>query len=236
MSERFYVNSRLAPGPALLQGAEARHLVAALRACPGDQVYLFNGDGAQYPAEVVALDRQGVELRILAIEAPARELGFRLEIAAPCPKGDRTRFLIEKLTELGATDFVPLRTGRSVVHPSDNHIDKLRRYVIEASKQCGRNSLLRIASLTDWSAYVAGPGLPSQRLLAHVEAPSRTIPRGQDCAFAVGPEGGFTPDEVAEAGRNGWYATSLGPRTLRVETAALLLVSWSGAPCGVRQP
>ena len=68
-----------------------------------------------------------------------------------CLAGDRGQFLVEKLTELGVTDFVPLRTARSVVHPKD--IDKLRRHVIEASKQCGRNVLMRVAPVIDWKEY-----------------------------------------------------------------------------------
>ena len=72
------------------------------------------------------------------------------EVAAPLPKADRADFLIEKLTELGVTRFVPLRTERSVVHPKATKLDRLERAVIEASKQCGRNVLMQIGPLTDW--------------------------------------------------------------------------------------
>ena len=72
------------------------------------------------------------------------ELSDRLEVAAPLPKGDRAQFLVEKLTELGVTSFVPLKTARSVVEPREAKREKLQRYVIEASKQCGRNVLMRI--------------------------------------------------------------------------------------------
>ena len=65
-------------------------------------------------------------------------------MAAPLPKGDRAQFLIEKLTELGVAAFTPLQTARSVVHPRETKLDKLQRYVIEASKQCGRNMLMGV--------------------------------------------------------------------------------------------
>src|SRR5208282_1002679 len=151
MSERFYVNCPLAPGPVVLQGPEAHHLTTVCRLRAGDRVCLFNGDGRQYPAQVTETSKRAVTLQVVAVESPERELGFRLEIAAPLPKGDRAQFLVEKLTELGATALVPLHTRRSVVHPRESRIDRLERYVVEASKQCERNALLQIRELTDWN-------------------------------------------------------------------------------------
>ena len=83
----------------------------------------------------------------------------------PLPKGDRGDFLVEKLTELGVTRFVPLRTRRSVVHP--DKLDRLERAVIEASKQCGRNVLMEVAPLTDWEDYVGAARCRRCELLAH---------------------------------------------------------------------
>src|SRR5262249_8408268 len=109
MSERFYINCRLAPGLVTLSGPEAHHLAVVCRVRAGDPVWLFNGDGRQYPANVIEVSRQRVTVEVTAAEAPAREWGFRLEVAAPLPKGDRGQFLLEKLTELGVTSYVPLR-------------------------------------------------------------------------------------------------------------------------------
>jgi 16S rRNA (uracil1498-N3)-methyltransferase len=226
MAERFYVNCPLGAGQAVeLRGDEARHLAAVCRARPGDRVYLFNGDGRQYPAEVAEVARRAVVLRLLRAEAPARELGFRLEVAVPLPKGDRAQFLVEKLTELGATALVPLRTRRSVVHPRETKLDKLERHVIEASKQCGRNVLMRVGPLTDWEEYCRRGDLPALRVLAHPGGAAMPGVSGQDVAFAVGPEGGFTDEEVEVARSAGWHVAGLGPRVLRVETAALALAA-----------
>src|SRR5439155_13728547 len=134
-----------------LQGPEAHHLGTVCRVRPGALVSLFNGDGRQYPARVLSVARKHVELEILDAETTATELSFKLAIAAPLPKGDRAQFLIEKLTELGATSFVPLQTKRSVIDPREFKIEKLQRSVIEASKQCGRNVLLRIESSVSWA-------------------------------------------------------------------------------------
>src|SRR6185369_13026048 len=121
------------------------------------------------------------------------------------------------------TAYVPLRTERSVVQPRDSKLEKLQRYVIEASKQCGRNVLMEIESLADWQDYCCRPNLPSLRLVAH---PGGTVfhQAGQsDVAVAVGPEGGFTDGEIARAREAGWQVIVLGPRILRMETAALML-------------
>jgi 16S rRNA (uracil1498-N3)-methyltransferase len=223
MAERFYVNCALRPGPVELRGPEAHHLAAVCRLRPGDRVHLFNGDGRQYPALVTEVGRSRVLLEVGGVEEPRRELGFRLEVAAPLPKGDRAQLLVEKLTELGATCLVPLRTARSVVHPREGRLDKLQRYVIEASKQCGRNVLMAVAPLAAWEEYCRRGDLPRQRLLAHPGAAGRSWSAGEDCALAVGPEGGFTAAEVEAAREAGWEPVGLGPRVLRVETAALAL-------------
>ena len=211
----------------MLEGSEARHLAAACRARAGDLVCLFNGDGREYPAEVVRVDRRSVELDVKGPESPERELGFPLQVAVPLPKGDRAQFLVEKLTELGVTSLVPLRTRRSVVHPGESKIEKLERWVIEASKQCGRNVLMRIEPLADWAEFCARADLPAQKLLADPSgAPFRRDPQGSagsPVALAVGPEGGFTSEEVEMARAAGWQMVGLGTRILRVETAAILL-------------
>jgi 16S rRNA (uracil1498-N3)-methyltransferase len=226
MSDRFYLNSPLAPGLVTLQGAEAHHLATVCRLRPGDRVCLFNGDGREYAAEVISASRRDVSLNIVGIETPQRELGFRLEIAAPLPRGDRGQFLIEKLTELGVTHFMPLRTRRSIIEASAAKREKLHRHVIEASKQCGRNVLMQVQEMADWAEYVARVDLPKERILAHPGGEVLSHAVHHDCVLAVGPEGGFTDEEVEQARASGWRVVGLGPRILRVETAAIVLAAW----------
>ena len=153
MSARFYLNWPLTPGPVEMGGPEARHLATVCRFRAGDRLCLFNGDGHEYAARIASVSKKSVHLDIEAKTSPHRELDFRLTIAAPIPKGDRAQFLVEKLTEMGVTAFIPLVCERTVVEPRGGKIDKLERYVIEASKQCGRNVLMRIEPATDWATY-----------------------------------------------------------------------------------
>ncbi len=230
MADRFYVNCPLAPGPVEVGGPEAHHLAVVCRLRPGDAVCLFNGDGRQYPAEVRDVGRRVVVLEVRGVEAPEREHPFRLEIAAPLPKGDRAQFLIEKLTELGVAAFTPLRTARGVVQPREAKLEKLQRYVIEASKQCGRNVLMGIGPLTDWTAFLRREDLPGRKALAHPGGAANGWGGGVDVAAAVGPEGGFTDEEVDAGRAAGWELVGLGPRILRVETAALALAVMARSP------
>jgi 16S rRNA (uracil1498-N3)-methyltransferase len=156
-------------------------------------------------------------------------LPFRLEVAAPLPKGERAPFLVEKLTELGVTAFTPLETARSVVRPREAKLDRLERHVVEASKQCGRNVLMEVGPLTTWADFVRRGDLPARRVLAHPGGAAGLAAEAVDLAVAVGPEGGFTEEEVADALAAGWRAVALGPRILRVETAALALAVLGGA-------
>ncbi len=223
MSERFYVDRPLGSGRVVLQGAEAHHLSVVCRLRPGQPVCLFNGDGREYPATIAVAERKWVELDVGEPLHVDRELRFRLLVACPLPKGDRAQFLIEKLTELGVTEFVPLETQRSVVHPGKRRREKLERYVIEASKQCGRNVLLRVEPPQKWLEFLNRPNLPEQRLLAHPggDVLERVEIRAADVAAAVGPEGGFTDEEASQGQAAGWRLIDLGPRNLRIETAAI---------------
>jgi 16S rRNA (uracil1498-N3)-methyltransferase len=251
MAERFYVNYPLAPGTVVVEGPEAHHLAGVCRVRPGDPVCLFNGDGHEYPTQVLAVERRRVTLQVHGQASPARELPFAVEVAAPLPRGDRAQFLLEKLTELGVVSFVPLQTRRSVVHPRAAKLEKLHRYVIEASKQCGRNVLLQVLPLTDWETYCRSDHLAGARIVAHPGG-SRIEDRGSKIeggkaltsaasldprssildphlgvALAVGPEGGFTEEEIIAAQDAGWRVHDLGPRILRVETAALVMAAWA---------
>jgi 16S rRNA (uracil1498-N3)-methyltransferase len=228
MSQRFYMNCPLAQGPITITGAEAHHMAAVSRVRPADLIFLFNGDGREYQAVVREVSKRNVIVKVESIATPERELKFKLHVAAPLPKGDRGQFLVEKLTELGATTYTPLVTQRSVIDPGAVRLEKLRRYVIEASKQCGRNVLLTVEPPVSWHEYCGRDDLPVLRWIGNPAGNAPPLPNGQDIAIAVGPEGGFTPEETAFAHAFSWSSISLGPRTLRVETAAIALTALAG--------
>lgn len=232
MSDRYFVETPIAADRAILSGPEAHHLIHVMRATAGTHVTLFDGSGDEFSAVVERVGRADVSLTIASRESVNRELPCRLTLGVALPKGDRQKWLVEKAVELGVTRIVPLRTERGVAQPVEQALVRLRRAVIEASKQCGRNRLLQIDEPQSWTDFVADAG-SAYRCLAH--------PGGESCQqltahlltddirLAVGPEGGFTDDEVALATAAGWQTIDLGRRILRVETAALFLAAAASA-------
>ncbi len=225
---------------AILDGPEAHHLIHVMRAKPGMEVMLFDGTGVEYVARVESVGRAVVRLTILSREDVDREPAVNLTLGTPLPKGDRQKWLIEKAVELGVGRFVPLETARSVVVPTPKALARLSRTVIEASKQCGRNRLMEIAAPRTWTDFVNQSREVPCRLLAHPTSAVSTgkpaeKPRQPACwsppslpaevHLAVGPEGGFTEEEVALATDTRWQPVDLGPRILRIETAAILLTA-----------
>ena len=227
MADRFYTSAPLAVGEFVLEGPEAHHMAAVRRFEPGDRVVLFNGDGCEYPAEIVAVAKKRVVLRLSERAVPRREVPFPIVVGSALPKGDRFDFLLEKLVEVGATRFVPLLTDRSVVRPKAEKLEGWRRAVIEASKQCGRNVLMVVDKPMSLAEYLSGESVQDRFILHTGEAGMRTQPPGGSVAFVVGPEGGFTDAEIASAMAAGWRELSFGPRTFRVETAAVVAASWA---------
>ncbi|HTN74980.1 MAG TPA: 16S rRNA (uracil(1498)-N(3))-methyltransferase [Pirellulaceae bacterium] len=230
MSQRFYLETPLAGELAVITGAEAQHLSKVMRAAPGDEIVLFDGSGGEFRARIERIGRHEVEAVVVERRAINRELSREVTLAVALPKGDRQQWLVEKLTELGVTRLVPLITRRGVAQPVDNALARLRRYVIEASKQCERNTLLEIAAPENWTSYVRDVPQATGRYLAHPlpEANRAALPSAGPLVFAVGPEGGWTEEEVASAWEHGWRAFDLGPRILRVETAAIALAVLAG--------
>lgn len=225
MADRFFYPDLPPGGRVTLEGDEAHHLVRVRRLGPGDQVELFDGRGGALAARVGQIGRGTVELTLVGEPLPDRAAPCELTLATAAPKGDRFDWLVEKATELGVTRLVWLRTERSVVDPRSAKLDRLRRAIVEAAKQCGRNRLMRLDGPVPWADLLRDPTAPV-RLFAHPGGlPASAWPRaGTDrpAILAVGPEGGFSDREVEAARGAGWQAVDLGRTILRVETAAVV--------------
>jgi len=222
MSERFHLAVPPRDGRALLEGAEARHLARVLRARVGDHVTLFDGAGTYWPARVVALGRDRVDLLVEEARVEA-EPAATLTLAVALPKGDRQQWLVEKLTELGVTRLVPLVTSRGVAVPTAAARERLERAVIEACKQCGRDRAMVIGSPAIVAEAARGSSAGTRLILADRsgQALARVDPVPVATMVLVGPEGGFTAEETAAALAAGAERVSLGRHVLRVETAAI---------------
>jgi 16S rRNA (uracil1498-N3)-methyltransferase len=185
--------------------------------------------------------RNEVTLKILSTEEADLEPALALTVGIALPKGDRQKWIIEKLVELGVTTVIPLTTSRGVAQPVDKALVRLRNHVISASKQCGRNRLLEIGEASSLEAFLQRTA--ENRFIAHPKSAQMGVnntvaetPREQeacnisirdiqlesgDAVVAIGPEGGFSAEEATTAAQLQWKIVDMGPRILRIETAAL---------------
>lgn len=241
--ERAWCRPLPTAGRVVLEPAEGHHLVRARRVRVGEEVALFDGEGEGRRARVVAAGAEGVEVEIVG-PSVARRPWRSVVVATAWPDGARADGLIATLAELGVEAVVPLRTGRTNVDPADRigaRTARQGRIAIEAAKVNGSDRCLRLEAPLDLGAALraavprvvvlldTAPGLPSLAdALADVPA---DVPAGADpdlpggVCLLVGPEGGFTDDEVALATKAGARVASLGGLALRTETAAIAAAS-----------
>ncbi len=172
MAERFYSEKPVAIGQIVaLDDLQSHHLLHVMRAAIGDQVQVFDGSPQAFTAQVAAKDRRTVRLEILAalpIEGSSTALSDipAVLVAAPVPKGDRFRFLIEKLTEMGGVAYQPLLTQRSVNPLTPSLLKKADQWGIEACKQSGRNCRLQILPAAELGDVIAAVQLVPERIVA----------------------------------------------------------------------
>lgn len=240
MNLRLFVGPlRLPPGQDLeLPAGAARHLQVR-RAQPGDAVELFDGQGGAWQAEVRAMGRQSVRVRLGEPVAVTPELPVALTLAVGMPANERMDILVEKATELGVAALQPLHTERSVLRLAGERAQRKREHwqalAVAASEQCGRTRVPLVAPVQDVTAWLRGldgagkAGEPATRWLL---SPAPEVPRpvrpqaGGRLIVLSGPEGGLSAGEEAAARDAGFEPCSLGPRILRAETAPLAVMAW----------
>lgn len=210
----------------ILAGEEAHHLIRVRRAAVGDAVELLDGAGRRILGRIAdhARGRRGDDSLGIAVEHVDTEPPPRpwLEVWAAAPKGDRLPAMIEQLSEAGAALWTPLLTERSIVDPGLGKLDRLTRIAREAVKQCGRAYAMAIATPCDLAAAFDAPAPDEAVLLADaggVDVPAITAPRVR---VLIGPEGGWSADEVALARARGATIVRLGPHVMRIGTAAVV--------------
>lgn len=228
MTRRFYAPDAMANVELELGDEEAHHLIHVLRAHRGDTIEVFDGMGRAYSGHVLSAGRKSVRVSIKEGHIEDPQDRFPVDLFVALPKGDRQSWLVEKSTELGVRQLVPMIAERGVAQPSPAAQRRLRRAVIQACKQSGRNRLMQVAepqrldtypvdrSTSNWLADPA-----ARRALVDEILACRTASAAGVHTIAIGPEGGFTQQELEMADERGWHRMHLGGSVLRVETAAI---------------
>ncbi len=236
------------PAELRLSPEESHHLVTVNRARAGAPVVAFDGRGSEWDCELAAASKNAAVLRVLAARR-ATPLPFDLTLAQALPKGQTMDAIVRKATEIGARRIVPLESERTQVHldggREDRKADKWRVAALEAAKQCGNPWLPEIGPLRNATAFMragaadAGAGFdlrliaslhPGACSLKTILADFRAANGGRRplrVLWFIGPEGDFSPAEMAVAVACGIKPVTLGPLVLRCETAAIYALSVS---------
>jgi 16S rRNA (uracil1498-N3)-methyltransferase len=222
-----------------LPATEAHHVRDVLRLTVGDALELFDAAGRTAAGRVVAVSTGGVDVDVSAVAVVDRP-AVALTVAAAVPKGDRADWMVEKLSELGVARFVPLAAARSVVLPGGrNKTDRWERIAVESAKQCRRLGVMVVDAVTPLPDVLRG-GTGWVLSTEGDSTPVRLLATPAVLTVLVGPEGGWTADELAACAAAGWTAAGLGGTVLRVETAAVAVAAvvacGSGAPSGPFSP
>ncbi|HEU4777782.1 MAG TPA: 16S rRNA (uracil(1498)-N(3))-methyltransferase [Telluria sp.] len=230
---RLYCPQPLVPGTSIdLPEAVAHHLYV-LRLQAGDALTLFNGEGSQYQAELVTLDKRRASARVQAEVAFDAELPYAITVAQALPEASKMDWIVEKAVEMGVAAIVPLAAQRCVVRLSAERAEKKMAHwqgiIVAAAEQSGRNRLTQLAPPAAFHDWTAQHDL-HRRILLTPRA-EQTLPQWarhqppQAISLMIGPEGGFTEQEEEIALSRGALALGMGTRILRTETAAIAAVS-----------
>ena len=232
MTRRRWIAEHWDEATATIVGAQAEHMARVLRAQPGMEADVVAG-GHVFHAEVAAITPREVRFNLIAeLEAdPALPLTLVLAIY----KFDRMEWAIEKATELGVAAIAPViarRTEKHLAEAAEKRTERWRRIVIESSQQSRRSDVPLIHEPASLSSRVRAASAATRIVLAEQERTTTLCNALNEAVaaagtemptleIAIGPEGGWAPEEEALFDANGWRAASLGPRILRAETAAI---------------
>jgi len=240
---RFFVPLPLQPGATLvLPETVAHHALRVLRLPVGSPIVLFNGEGGAWQATLAAQGKQALA-ELTAFDPRDTELPGRVTLVQGIATGDKMDWIVEKAVELGAHTVAPIAAQRSVLRLSGERLEKRiqhwQRVAQAACEQCGRNRLPVVRAPVTLAQWLADPAnAEGLRLMCHPDAsdtlagalPAR--PTAAALTLLVGPEGGWSDEELELAGRHEVRRVRFGARVLRTETAGVALLAATGALLG----
>ncbi|MCG2829806.1 MAG: 16S rRNA (uracil(1498)-N(3))-methyltransferase [Desulfobacteraceae bacterium] len=231
---RFFIEKSKIAGPTIaITGSDAAHIKRVLRMKPGAMIELFDGMGFEYEARIENLTAESVEISIARRFLSASESPVQIIVAQALLKDKKMDTLVRQLTEIGITRLIPFTAMRSVPRPDNKRLAERRkrweRIAIEALKQCGRGHVTEIGETITFNDLIKmddecdlkivfweNESKPISDVIQHInDRHYRKI------LAVLGPEGGFTEKEIEAATACGFVTASLGPRTLRAETATI---------------
>ena len=222
---------------ATITDSEQHHLRNVLRLTPGATIRIIDGHGNVYIAELLdtGTNHGSGEARILSHEFHAR-VPPSLTLFQGLPKNDKMELILQKTIEIGVTQIVPIHSEHTLQKPSQNRYERWHRVVISATKQCQRPWLPELCEPQTFTASLAPlekfshrliltPQIEQESQVRHIRAVLQKISQPTSIALFVGPEGGFSKQEITAAIESGCMPVTLGANILRTETAAIVAVA-----------
>ncbi len=231
---RLYIDHPLRLGQTVcLSPEQSHHMIRVIRARPEQHFLLFDSTGLEYQARISSVDKYQTRLEIEQKLPEQKVPTLRITLALAVCKPRIVDLALQKAVELGATDFVLIHTQHSPLRYSEKNQDKrlahCRRLIISATEQCGRSRLCRLHEPQTFSRWLSSMEDPGTALLfhPHTDRPTAPLPRQEprQITLIIGPEGGFSEDELRLATERGCHTVCLGQRVLRTETAAIVALS-----------
>jgi 16S rRNA (uracil1498-N3)-methyltransferase len=229
----FFVNQEdISSHGLILRGDESKHLVRVMRKNIGDRIFATDGNDTMYEAVIVEIGKTDVRCDVAAIHRKYNETLLDITLAVSLLKNpSRFDYLVEKATELGVRTIIPLLSERTI--PLREKHDRLEKIALAAMKQCGRSWLPRIQPLQKFETVVNNSSHWPLKFIPHEKTDTHQTVSSElkyhddvhSILIIIGPEGGFSDDEVAVAEHNGFKLISLGSRRLRTETAVVVTLA-----------
>lgn len=236
MPRFFLLSEKAENGVFEIRGDDARHISFSLRMRQGETLTVCDGEGTDYECKIVFMDGESVRLEVVSSHRTLTEPPLDICLYQSVPKGDKFEYIVQKAVELGVSRIVPVYSSRCIVKTDAKSEEKktarLSRIAHEAAKQCGRGRIPTVMPYMTYAqavrscgenAFICYENERSFSLKSYLHTLSEK--KADSLSFFVGPEGGYSEQEIALAAEQGIPAVELGPRILRCETASGFVLS-----------
>ena len=234
---RFFIKSIIKNTKQVILPENLRHqLINVLRLSVGDKITLFDNSGWEYITELKEIKKDNLIGFIIEKQKNSSEPPIKITLYQPILKSDKFEFILQKGTELGVTNFVPIFCDRSIKRWNDDQIltkkyPRWKKIITEASEQCQRGIIPELNKPLDFTKAITYPNKNMSKFIAltgNKNSKLKQIPQSNinmEIGLFTGPEGGFTKEEIELSKANSIKPISLGNRILRAETATIILIT-----------
>lgn len=232
----FVKRQNISGDTAVLSGTEAGHMLRTLRLRTGDAFYSFDEEGTRYRMRILEETSRSLRAEVLETFPPEPPPHVSIALLVGLPKADKMDFILEKATELGCSRVIPFRSSRTIPRldamDAKKRLLRWERIALSAAKQCGSGRTPEISPLLSYPEALRACSSAEGKVILYegegrfgLKKTLAGLSGAKSVALLIGPEGGFSEDEVGEAERAGFLRAGLGSRILRVETAAVAALS-----------